>query len=102
MSLGSRIRTFPLPVQMLLNMQRAAPRRANDVIEIPEVFYEQIVATLGQVFETRVGHGLSAAGLVGGITDRTSVFLQQLQGGDACLRIELVYITRYKKAYFHL
>lgn len=83
-------------MQMFFNMKNTAARGRNDVIKTIKIVKEQIVAALGKVFKTGVSHGLTTTGLIGRIDNFTAKFFQQFQGGDAYLRIKLVYITGYK------
>ena len=64
-----------LIMDMVLYMQHAAAGRAYDVIEPGEILYEQVITTFRQVFETRVGHGLAATGLIRWIDDFTTELL---------------------------
>ena len=83
-------------MQMFFDMQHAASGRGNDIIECLKIFDEQVVAAFSEMFETGVGHWLATAGLVGRIDHLATEFFQQLEGGDANLRVELVDITGYK------
>jgi hypothetical protein len=67
---------FSIYMQMVFDMQYTATRRSYDVVKILEMVYEKFIATVGQVFKSGVGHGLSATGLSLGIYHITTQFLQ--------------------------
>jgi hypothetical protein len=81
---------------MLLDMQDTATRRRDNIIELPEIFYKQIVTTLCQMFKTGIGHGLATAGLLSRINHLAPEFFQQLKCSDSYLGIKLIDITGYE------
>jgi hypothetical protein len=83
-------------VQMFLDMQDTTAGRGDDVFELRKIFDEEIVTAAGEMFETRIGHGLSATGLVRRIDHFATQLFQQLQGGDTHLGIKLIDITGYE------
>jgi hypothetical protein len=85
-----------LAMQMLLDMQDTAAGWTDDIVEIRKIFDEQIVTAAGEMPETRISHWLAATGLIRGIYHFATQLFQQLQGGDAHLRIKLIDITGYE------
>jgi hypothetical protein len=85
-----------IPVQVLPDMQYAAAGWGDDIVEGPEIFDEQIIASAGEMLESRIGHGLPATGLVGRVDDFASQLFQQLQRSDTRLWIKLIDITGYE------
>jgi hypothetical protein len=61
---------------MFLDMKDTGSGGGNDVIEFAKVVYEKGCAISRQVFETGVGHGLTAARLIGRINDLAAEFFQ--------------------------
>src|ERR1700712_2636009 len=63
-------------VQMVLDMQDTAARRAYDIIELLEILYKEVIGAFGKMLETRICHRLTTAGLAGGIDHLASIFFQ--------------------------
>src|SRR6185437_6519037 len=63
-----------ITMEVFLDMQYAAAGRGDDIVEVFEIFDEEFITASCEVFESRIGHGLSATGLIG----RVNHFATQL------------------------
>ena len=58
-----RGRFVGMAVKVLFQVQRAAPRRTNDVVHRPKLGHKPLVQRVRQVRKPRIGHRLATAGL---------------------------------------
>ena len=86
---------------MMSHHRRAASRRADDVFVLGEEI-EKLLRQWASLFgQARVGHWLAATGLLGRHDDVATETLQQIDRGQADIRVELVDIARDEKCNLH-
>jgi hypothetical protein len=57
-------------------MKYAATRGGDDIIKFGKILYKEGIAVAGEMLEAGIGHGLAAAGLIGGIDYCTAELFQ--------------------------
>src|ERR1700746_2631646 len=88
-------------IEVTPHLLHAASGRSNDAIKILEGADKQSLGGRSVAFISTVGHGLSAACLIQGITHIQPESLQELERSYPNLGIDHVDVARYEKANSH-
>lgn len=99
-------RMLPVIIQQprvtLAHEDHAAGRRAHDIVVCFEQRIHAFRQRFGVFFETRIGHRLTAAGLVQRIVDLAADLAQQLVRRPPHLGIDRIDVTGNEQSDFHL